>query len=569
MAVTPQTERGNGRAFLVFAFLFFCAGTLMFRLFEKQVVEHDDYVKAAESQSIATLSLPANRGKIYAKDKDGQLYPLAISEWRYALEVSPRQVKNKRKLADALALELPQLKADDVFTKINNNDLYVPPLVKDLDQTTAERVAQQRFAGVFVKPDLARVYPEAEKIGAQILGFVGGDGSGKYGVEATQDSLLRGKGGAEKAKRDSLGRLIDILSTDDSEAGSDVVLTVDYNIQYVIETKLKEAIDKYKADSGSIIVMNPKDGAILGMAGQPTFNPNNISTLKQDELANLPAPAASNIYEPGSVFKPITMAAAIDQGLVAPDTTNTFGQSVHVLDREIFNAEHKTYGKETMTQVLENSDNVAMVWVSSLLGAEKEREYFDKFGFGKKSGVQVVGEQPGQLRDIKEWNDVLRSTAAFGQGISATTVQLAAAYSTLANGGTLVTPHLVEKTINGDQAKTIDYPTRGQVITAETAAKLRDMLVGVVELGHGKKAKVDGIKVGGKTGTAQVPSPQGGYYPDRTIGSFAGLFPADDPKVVMVVRFDNPKTVNFAESSAAPVFGDIAAWLTNYYQLRK
>lgn len=569
MKAAPEVKNPiNGRLLFLFGVVFFLTGSVLFRLFEKQVIEHEDFVKAAESQSTATSTLPAPRGKIYAQDKDGQLYPLAVSQWQYQLLVSPRQVKDKAKLATALAQDLPQLKRDEVYEKINNDKLYVPPLLKGLDEETAQKITANRYAGVFVQPELARVYPEGDKIAPQVLGFVGADGSGKYGVESVYDSLLRGQGGSTKAKRDSLGRLIDILSTDKSIAGKDAVLTIDYNLQFTVETKLREALSKYQAEAGSIVVMDPKTGALLAIAGAPSFDPNAFSKLKGEELFKFLSPAASNVYEPGSVFKPLTMAAAIDQKLVEPDTENVFGKSVVVKDREIFNAEFKTYGRETMRQVLENSDNVAMVWISSLLGSEKEREYFEKFGFGKKSGIDIIGEQAGRLAPIKEWNDVLRSTAAFGQGVSVTTTQLAAAYSALVNGGTLVTPHLLDRELDGDQATKAEYQSRGQVISSETSAKIREMLVGVVENGHGKRAKVPGVKVGGKTGTAEVPNPAGGYYEDRHIGTFAGMFPADDPKIVMVVRLDNPKTVQFAESSAAPTFGEIATWLVNYLQLR-
>ncbi len=556
------------RLVVIFGLVFFLLGTVLFRLFEKQVIEHADFVKEAESQSTATTAIPAPRGKIFAQDKDGQLYPLAISQWQYQLLVSPRQVKDKAKLADALAKELPELKRDEVFAKIDNDKLYVPPLIKGLGEEKAQAIARQRYGGVFVQPELVRVYPEGDKIAPQVLGFVGADGSGKYGVEAVHDSVLRGKGGSTTAKKDSLGRLIDILSTDKTVAGKDVVLTIDYNLQFTVETKLREAIEKFQADAGSIVVMDPKSGAVLAIAGAPTFDPNSFSQLRGEEQFKFLSPAASNVYEPGSVFKPLTMAAAIDQKLIQPETENVFGKSVVVKDREIFNAEFKVYGRQNMRQVLENSDNVAMVWISSLLGSEKEREYFEKFGFGQKSGIDLVGEQSGRLAPIKEWNDVLRATAAFGQGVSATTVQLAAAYSALVNGGTLVTPHLVEKELVGETATKREYPTRGQVISAETSATLREMLVGVVVNGHGKRAQVTGVTVGGKTGTAQVPDPRGGYYKDRHIGTFAGMLPADDPKVVMIVRLDNPKTVQFAESSAAPTFGEIANWLANYLALR-
>lgn len=557
------------RSVVLFLVIFFLLGSLLFRLFEKQVLEHQQYAQAALAQSTNTTVQPAERGRIYAKDRDGKLLPLAVSEWSYQLSISPRQVKNKSKLIAALKEDLPSINTDELMAKIDNDKVFLPPVLKNIDGDTAKKITDKDYAGVFMIPSLSRIYPEGSNIASQILGFVGGDGTGKYGVEAVYDNLLRGTSGQEKAKRDSLGRLIDVLSGQGSQSGSDLVLTIDYNVQFQIENKLKEALQKYQADSGSIVVIEPRSGAILGMSGQPTFDPNTYGEVSGDNQRSFLAPGASDIYEPGSVIKPITMAAAIDTGAVTPETTNVFGQSVTIQGKEIFNAKKDAFGKENMEQVLENSDNVAMVWVGSLLGTDKEREYLEKFGFGTKSNLDLVGEQSGLLRQRNEWNDLLRSTAAFGQGISATVVQLAAAYSAIANGGTLVAPHVAEKSINGETVTSLNFPTRGnQVISADTAAKIRTMLVGVVEQGHGKRAKVEGIKVGGKTGTAQIPDPQGGYYEDRHIGTFAGLFPADDPKIVMVIRLNNPKDVNFAESSAAPTFGEIATWLTTYYNLR-
>ncbi len=556
------------RPTILFLAIFFVSGFFLFSLFQKQVVEHDQFAQAAIAQSTTTNTQPAARGQIYAQDKDGKLFSLAVSDWRYQLQISPRQVKNKQKLVEALKADLPTLDTADALSKIDNDKVYVPPILKDLDAGTAEKIDNKGYAGVFLTPILIRVYPDGPNIAPQVLGFVGSDGEGKYGIEGAHDKDLKGQAGDEETKRDSLGRLIDVLGGKDATAGKDAVLTLDYNLQYTVETKLKEAIEKYGAESGSIVVMNPKDGAVLAMAGLPNYDPNKYSEVPAADQRNFLSPAASDVYEPGSVFKPITMSMAINESLVQPDTVHNAGGAVTVDGHEITNAEGKVYGSETMSQVLQNSDNVQMVWISSLLGSDKEREYFDKFGVGKKTGLDIIGEAPGRLPPKQEWRDLLRSTAAFGQGVSTTVVQLAADYAVLANGGVTVTPHLLQKYLVDNKAQDVNYPAGTQIITTETAAKVREMLVSVVELGHGKRAKVEGIKVGGKTGTAQIPDPQGGYYEDRNIGTFAGLFPADDPKFVMVVRLNSPKNVKFAESSAAPTFGDIAAWMTNYYQLR-
>jgi len=557
------------RSTIVFVVTFFVGGIFLFKLFERQVLEHAQFAQAAEAQSTSTKPKPAQRGQILAQDKDGKFFSLAVSDWRYELSISPRQVKNPQKLVDSLKADLPTLDTNDVVSKISNDKVYIPPILTDLDTVTAQKIVAKSYVGVFLTPKLVRVYPDGANIAPQVLGFVGADSEGKYGIESTHDADLRGKEGDETAKRDSLGKIIDILGGKQPQAGKDVVLTLDYNLQYTVETKLKEAIDKFKADSGSIIVMDPKTGAVLALAGEPDFDPNNYASVPAGEQYKFLSPAVSSLYEPGSVFKPLVMAMGIDSGTITPDTVYTPGGSVTVNGHEIFNANHKNFGTETATQALENSDNVWLTHLSSLLGSEKERDYFDKFGVSKKTGIDLVGEQAGRLPPIAEWNDLLRSTASFGQGVSTTVTQLAAAYSVIANGGTTITPHLVDKEIDAGQTETVAAPPAGTtIISTDTATKVKDMLVSVVVSGEGKRAGVSGIKVAGKTGTAQVPDANGGYSTTDSIGSFAGFFPADNPRFTMVVRLNNPRTVNFAESSAAPTFGEIATWMTNYYGLR-
>jgi len=561
-------KRKLERSAVIFSLFLLVFGAMLFGLFQKQVVDHESYAKAAEIQSTSQSVIPAERGKIFVKDSNSSLTSLAVSEWRYVLEAAPQLIKDKKLFAEGLSADYPALSADAIFERIDNDKPYVI-LAKGLLTDEADKIESSNFRGVYLRPEIIRSYPEGEAMAAQVLGFVGADGQGKYGVEAIYDDLLKGISGETSSKKNSFGQLVDVLGVKESLSGEDLVLSIDYNLQFQVETSLKKAIDTYQADSGSIVVMNPKTGAILALSGQPTFDPNNFSKLRGDEQSRFLSKAASDVYEPGSIMKPITMSMALDLGVVTPETTETFGGSVKVLDKTITNADNKVFGRQTMSQILENSDNIALVWLSNKINSEKEHEYLKKFGFGEKSGVDLVGEQKGTVADLKEWNDLLRSTAAFGQGVSVNLIQMATAYSVIANGGILVTPHLAEKTIrNGDEVRNIEFVTRGQVIKSEVASQVREMLANVVVFGHGKRAAVEGIRVGGKTGTAQVAHPEGGYYTDRTIGSFAGMFPVDDPKFVMIVRLDNPKTVRFAESSAAPTFGEIANWITNYYQLR-
>lgn len=555
------------RTTILILVLFFVFGGFLFKLYSIQILNNERYVSAAKDQSTQKTTTQAQRGSILAKDRDGKIYTLAASEEQYSLSVVPEQVRNKENLARLLADEDIGLDYEEILILIDNDKPYIPPLVHGLTPEKADSILKNNFVGVFVSPEFVRVYPEGSAIAPQLLGFVGSDGQGKYGIEATKDLLLRGLSGAQEAKRDSLGRLIDILGADQSTPGADVLLTIDYSLQFTVEAKLKEATERFKAEGGSVVVVNPETGAVLAMASYPTFDPNNFNKVRPKDQGVFVSGATSQ-YEPGSVMKPITMAMAIDLGLVEPETTEVFGGSVEVGGYQIRNAESKTYGRETMTQVLENSDNVAMVWLSKKIGIKPQRELLDKFGFGKKTNIELVGEHAGILQRVEDWNQTKAATAAYGQGISATALQMASAYSVIANDGKLIMPHLVDQIIRPDGSEKPAFTEPVQVISKETAKKVREMLVSVVVNGHGKRAAVEGVKVGGKTGTAEVADPSGGYSEDRHIGSFAGMFPAEDPKFVMVVRLDNPKTVRFAESSAAPVFGELANWITNYYQIR-
>ncbi len=557
------------RVTVLYLLIFFVTGLFVFFLFQKQILDYAQYSAAAKAQTTSTTPQPAARGRILAHDKAGNVYTLAVSSWEYQLQISPRQVKNKQNLVNLLKVDIPTLDTNAVLAAINNNNVYIPPVMSGLDATTAEKITSKGYSGVFMVPVLARIYPDGANTAPQIIGFVGGDGAGKYGVEATYNDQLVGKSGDTTALRDSLGGLISVLGGAQPQAGDDVTLTIDYNLQFEVETVLKSAITKFQADSGSVIVMDPKTGAILADAGQPNFDPNDTSKITGADLYKLTDPNASLTYEPGSVIKPITMAMALDLGVVTTDTQHNAGGSVTILGHEIKNALNKNYGNETLSEIIQNSDNVQMSWISSLMQPAQQRDYLSKFGIGKKTGVDLVGEQTGSLPDIKNWNALLQATAAFGQGISTTVMQLATDYSVFANGGKTVTPHVVDHYVDANGSTTsITEPAGTQILKPETVTAVDSMLVNTVNLGEGKKAGVAGMQVAGKTGTAQVPDPKGGYDPTKSIGSFAGYFPAGNPQFVMVVRLDNPKTVNFAESSAAPTFGEIAAWMTNYYGLK-
>lgn len=557
-------------SYMVLVF-FIIAGILSFSLFKKSVLEHGHYLALAKNQYYIEQNNPSKRGTIYATDitSSDQKYPLAINMVKYSVSTVPKNITNKNEVAAQLALVLSMDKTE-IFNKINNDKPYIPPIKKQLEKDTADKIVALKLVGVYIEPENTRYYPE-NNLASHVLGFVNADGKGNYGIEEYYDEQLKGRGGTIQGEKDTLGRMISVVNEEQVRDGTDLILTLERNVQFSAQDILKKAIDKYQAENGCIVIVEPQTGKILAMAGYPDYDPNKFNEVPQDQQKNFLNPIISNVYEPGSIFKPIVMAAAINEGKVEPDTEEVFKNMTVVQGYEIHTAQDKAFGKETMTQVLENSDNVAMVWVANQLGDDTMSKYLTDFGMGNKTGIDLVGETSGWIMDAKDWRDVNRATISFGQGISVTPLQILMAISTIANNGKFMKPYLVDKILRTEQG---EVATKSQeirkVISADAAQKLNAMLVSVVERGHGKKAAVSGYKVAGKTGTAQVPKPEnegGGYYDDRHIGSFAGFFPADNPRFAMLVKLTNPKNTEWAESSAAPTFGEVAKWLLDYYQI--
>jgi cell division protein FtsI/penicillin-binding protein 2 len=542
-----------------------------YRLFTKSVIDHSRYTALAKNQYYIEKVNPSSRGTIYAHDQtanDG-VVPLAVNLEKYSISLVPSNIKDKNEVAKKLA-PLVGLEANAIFDLINNNKKYLPPVKKGLDKETTDKIAALNLIGVYIAPEDYRYYPE-NNLASHLLGFVNAEDKGNYGVEGYYDDQLKGRGGTIEGEKDTLGRMFSITKEDDVMNGTDLVLTLDRNVQYIAETKLKQAIDAYQADDGSITIVEPQTGKILAMAGYPDFDPNKYNEVPSDKADLFLNPVISKIYEPGSIFKPIVMSMAVNEGKVEPDTEGVFSNYTVVNGYEIHTAQDKAFGKETMTQVLENSDNVAMVWVSDQLGNDTMSKYIDTFGFGHKYGIDLTGETTGYVPPVKSWKDINRATISFGQGISVTPLQILMGVSAIANNGVLMKPYVVDKMIRPEKGEVVTEPTEiGRVITEDTAKKVNGMMIAVVQLGHGKKAAVPGYLVAGKTGTAQIPKPGsegGGYYDDKHIGSFAGFFPADNPRFAMLVRLTNPKNTEWAESSAAPTFGEVAKWLLDYYQI--
>lgn len=579
MMVFDKQNRSTEKRVRYLSFLILILSFLLiFRLFERGVIDTGNFRAAAEKQYYTKVDQPAKRGEIYIKDNDSTdlidqtkagLFPVASDLELYDLSVIPKNIKDKRDAANKLA-SITGDSADDIFNKISNNKPYLPALKKHLSKEDADKIVALNLSGVFLDGQYSRFYPENDFL-SQELGFVDFDGNGKYGIEGYYDGILKGESGEVTGIKDNLGHVIKVQASEPGKAGDDIVLTIDRSIQYMAEKKLKEGIDKYGADGGTVIIEDPKTGAILAMASSPTFDPNKFNEVKSADQSVFLNPAISLNWEPGSIFKPIIAASAMQANLLQPDSKPSpeeggFGPSVTVDGYEIHNALVKSYGFETLTQILVNSDNVGMVWVANQQGNDIMSQFINKIGFNVKTGIDLSGESPGQVRSSKTWKDVNRATISFGQGISVTPMQIVQAYSAIANKGKMVTPHLLDKVIDpSGKEQAYNKSDTVDVMSEDTAKKVADMLVQVVENEHGKPAAVDGYKVAGKTGTAQVPKPGGGYEDNAFIGSFAGFAPADDPKFAMLVKLNKPKNVQWAETSAAPIFGELSNWLLNDY----
>lgn len=566
------------RLAIVVTAIFFLLSLMTIRLFVRSVISHEANRAKAEQQYLVRQNIEPRRGTIYALDAEAALAsphdeklawkPVATNERTYALSVVPRNIKDKREAAKELA-PWAEMSEDDLFAKIDNNKPYLPPLRRGLSERDKDAITELHIQGVFLSEEADRLYPEGSLL-SQVLGFVNTEKEGNYGLEQKYDEDLRGSGGQVLAERDVRGRILGAESEQPVRDGSHLVLTIDRNVQGFVERTLKKALETYQADSGTIVVLDVKTGGVVAMASAPDFNPNEYSDA---EIKNFVNPGVNAVWEPGSIFKTIVMAAGLHHGVIEPETEGVFGSSVRVQGYDIHTAENKAYGRETMTQVLENSDNVGMVWVAEKIGTDKLAQTLEDFGFGQPLGIDLPGEIGGYMLSGSKWQEINRATISFGQGISTTPLQIASAMATIANGGTQMQPHIVSKIIGADGTIINEFTPRARkenVISPSAAAKATAMMVSVVENGHGKRAKVPGYAVAGKTGTAEIARPReegGGYYEGEHIGGFGGFFPADNPRFAMVVKLDRPKTVKFAESSAAPTFGEVAQFMVNYYRI--
>lgn len=544
---------------------------LIGRLFQLQILEGKTYQVLASDQHTLQAALIPKRGTIFVRERTtGELHPLAQDRDAWQVYGMIRELKDasstSRGVADALSLPY-----DEVFAKLSATGTNYVVLAKDVPLEAVDALRAKKMAGIGVNKVPTRWYPE-KGVGGQVLGFVGAgeknDRVGKYGAEGFFQSALAGQPGEITTEKDAAGRRLTIASTQLKEArnGSDIVLTIDRAIQYEACAKIQEAVTRFEARSGTVVIMDPNTGAIMAMCSFPDFDPSLVGKIK--DIGTLNNPATFYEYEPGSIFKPITLAAGLDAGKINPDTTYV-DNGLEVIDGlPIRNSDKEAHGVQSMKDVLTKSLNTGTIFVQRLLGRELLQKYIHEFGFGKKTGIELKSEVDGDIDSLDRKGKVFAATASYGQGITTTPLQMVQSFAALGNGGRLMKPYIVSEVIRPDGSREITKPqVIRQPIKPQTSRLITAMMVNVVENGHGKRAGVPGYYVAGKTGTAQVSDPRGGYLKDETIGSFAGYAPADNPAFVMLVKIDRPQTVKFAESSAAPIFGELASFLLSYLQV--
>ncbi len=545
----------NWRITFVLALIFIFSAVITCRLFFLQVVSHDYYAALARGQQKLFWDIIGDRGEIFLAN---HALPVATNREYSFLYLSPAEIPadEKEKVAQVLSEKL-KIDKDYLESRLQKDNLYELIQNKMTDEAVIP-IEELKLTGVYFGKETSREYPYGD-FASHILGFVNEEGEGQYGAEEYWNDTLRGKEEFWEGIKGPLGYFFPGLSNSDNK-GADLNLTIDYNIQYLAEKLLRNAEKTLNISGGTIIVINPSSGKLLALADLPSFNPSEYSA--ETDFSVFQSDAIQKIFEPGSVFKPITMASAMDQGKITPETTYRDPGVLEIGGWPIYNYDQRQYpGDITMTQVLEKSINTGAVFAESQLGHKKFLEYITNFGIFEKTGIDLQGETSSKNAEFKKGYEINYATASFGQGIEMTPIQLVRAFSVIANGGKLIKPYLVE-----NESKI----SNNNVISLETASKVTAMLVSVVENGFGKAARVPGYYIAGKTGTAQVSYSALGInkkgYSDQTWQSFIGFAPAFNPQFLVLVKLNNPASKT-AEYSAVPIFQELAKYIIDYYQI--
>lgn len=546
-------------------FLFLLIGIffifLGFNLVKVQIIGHTLYLKKAKQQYLKEIPLISQRGIIY----DRNMKPLVLNMETFSLYGIPSLIDATSQVVKKIShtLDIPE---NIVFRKLSEaegREGYFYYLFRKIDKEKADLIRSLKIDGVGIYPENKRYYP-GECFASHILGFTNVDVKGVGGVEQFYDYLLVGIDGRLKTEKAPQGIIIpeeflekfgkrEHISPLD---GKSIVLTIDEYIQSVAERELVKAKEMTQARGGTVIVMEPKTGEVLAMANFPNFNPNfPHRTPKHFKRNN----AISFVFEPGSVFKVFLAASAIQEKIVSSSTRFNCGGSISIEKHTINDHDGKVHGTITVEDIIKHSCNIGVVQIAQKLGKEKFYNSLVKFGFGKKTGIDLSAEEKGIMTNYSSWREINLANIAFGQGIAVTPLQLLSGFCAIINGGDLISPRIVRAVLDKGELKkeTRVKIIRKNVIDEEAGKQMKKIMLAVVEEGTGKKAKIDGYKIGGKTGTAQKAA-YGRYIKGHFISSFVGFAPVDDPKIAILVVIDEPRVTYYASEIACPVFREIA-----------
>jgi cell division protein FtsI/penicillin-binding protein 2 len=560
--MNPNTPRF--RLFIIGFYIVLCA--LFLRAFYLQVLKRDFYQQKSQLQLVKSISIYPHRGNIYDRNEK----PLALTKVAYSVFAFPHTMKEKERFVNEASAILdiqPEVLSKKVYTKFPF--VWIKRKVSPEAYTALKRL---KIEGLDFIQEERRIYPH-QRLASHVLGFVGIDNQGLSGLEYLFDPFLKGSAGKIMLEGDPRGFRVASgykKIVDKPYDGGDIMTTLDERIQYSTQKFLREGVEENGALGGVAIVMDPRSGDILAFASYPDFNSNMWNESDQNARRNR---GISDVYEPGSVFKIVTIASVLEEKLAKPNEVIYVPETLEVGGRTIKEAHPREPGetdRRTVSEVLEKSLNVGTTLLAKRLGEKKLFEYIEKFGFGKKTGVELPGESQGLLRKLNQWSGADIGMISFGQGIAVTAMQMVSAVTPIANGGIWIKPRLIQHiTYHQNMSiKGFGKVDRGRVISEKTAKDITEMLIKAVESGTGASAKMQGYWVAGKTGTAQKPSANGvGYMPGQYIASFLGFFPAKNPQFLILVIVDTPVKSIYGGSVAAPIFRKIAADIVDYRHL--
>jgi cell division protein FtsI (penicillin-binding protein 3) len=547
------------RLLQLFAILAAWAVIVIARLVQIQLVRHGEYVTKAARQQERTLALQPVRGSIV--DCNGRI--LAESIAAESIYADPQAIVDRAQTAKALASVVAlQMDARELSAKLNSASGFVW-IARQLPLETTAAIKALKLPGVYFLEEHRRSYPRAT-LAANVVGYAGVDGEGLAGIEHSFDAQVRGRAGRVTLLRDARRGMYLVGGEGPNRPidGNNVVLTIDSVVQFIAERALGRAVDRYQAAGGVAIVMDPRDGRILAMASNPTFDPNRFRDFGPDFRRNR---AVQDAYEPGSTFKVVTASAGLEEGVVTPSQILDCGDGfIQIGNTQIHEHGGNRYGRITFEEVMIHSSNVGAIRVGLALGQDRFYRYIRRFGFGERSGVTLPGEALGRVRPTAQWSQLSNASLSIGQEINVTPLQVIDAIAAVANGGLRVQPRIVEKVVDTKNNAIYTPPQTApvRVISEKTAAVLNEILKAVVTNGTGVQAALAEHVVAGKTGTAQKAG-RGGYG-DKVVASFGGYVPADRPQLVILVVVDEPKTAEYGGTVAAPAFKEIAESTLRY-----